>query len=292
MPVSLSGIQGHPFGNGSLCAAGLAAHHLAFHPLRVRTPLLRSHNHGVLESTAVSVDRAMETLGAALGPGKRVAVLDRRPGREISRRYRQWLGTIPDSQYLVAPYTEFGSLKAVGRCYEESAELGFDFEHASCIVSFGTPLFDSWGSPGRMMRLLEAKNHSGSPTLIQVEHCRSRSAMHADTWIPAFPGTETTFALSLLSVLLNSGLTNEAEKAAVRKVLFGNAVAEEISALKAFSPENVSAEIGISPDVINSVARTMASQKPTIVLAGGDAGAGPCERPLQAAVAAINMAMG
>jgi len=41
VPVSLTGVPGHPFGDATLCPVGLAGHHMAFHPARIRQPWRR-----------------------------------------------------------------------------------------------------------------------------------------------------------------------------------------------------------------------------------------------------------
>ncbi|HTX99332.1 MAG TPA: hypothetical protein VMG09_04885 [Bacteroidota bacterium] len=292
MPVSLAGVEGHPFGFGTLCAAGLAAHHLAFHPLRTWAPIRRTPGHGVIESNSLTLDQAIEAVSQRLGRNAVVAVLDRRPGRIISFRYRQWLGSLPGGLYLTPPATEFGSLAALQKCLKGSPDVGYDFEHASCIVSFGTPLFDCWGSPGRMVRLLEAKRANGTPTVIQIEHRYSRTAMFADTWLPAFPGTEKAIALSLLNLLVRDGAIGEAGKKSAAALLGGGDATTGLSLVNAFDPESVGNATGIEPAKIVSVARMMVEKKPTIVLAGGDAGAGPYDELLQRATVALNVALG
>ena len=292
MPVSLTGAENHPLGYGTLCAAGLAAHHLAFHPLRARTPLQRTRSHGVIESNSLSVDQAVSTVANALNRNAVVAVLDRRPGRIVSQMYRQWLGSFPGGMYLTPPATENGTLETIRQVLKGSPELGFDFEHASCIVSFGTPLFDCWGSPGRMARLLDAKQKNGSPNIIQIEHQYSRTAMFADTWLPAFPGTEESLALAFLYVLIHDESAGAAGRDAACALLAGGDAVRGLTSLSAFRPEAVASETGIDAETIVSIARTMADKKPAIVLGGGDAGSGPLEKSAQRAIVALNVALG
>ncbi len=292
MPVSLAGAENHPLGFGTLCAAGLAAHHLAFHPLRARTPLQRTQSHGVIESKSLSVDQAVSTVANALNRNMVVAVLDRRPGRIISRMYRQWLGSFPGGLYVTAPPTENGTLETLRQALKGSPEVGFDFEHAACVVSFGTPLFDCWGSPGRMARLLDTKRQAGTPNIIHIEHRYSRTAMFADTWLPAFPGTEKSLALSFLYVLIHDELIGAAGRDAACALLAGGDATLGLTSLNAFRPEVITKETGIESETIISIARTMAEKKPAIVLGGGDAGGGPLEKSAQRAIVALNVALG
>ena len=56
------------------------------------------------------------------------------------------------------------------------------------MISFGAPLIDGWGTPGRV--LAARPNFK----LIQVEPVESRTAAMADLWLPAKPGTEAAVA--------------------------------------------------------------------------------------------------
>ncbi|MGA9117901.1 MAG: molybdopterin dinucleotide binding domain-containing protein [Bacteroidota bacterium] len=291
-PVHLSGIEGHALGSGYLCAAGLAAHHLAFHPLRVRQPLRRSYRQRVLESSPVSLEEAVATITRSIGPESVVAVLDSRPGRSVSRFYRKWLGSLRNGWYLTPPQTENGTLEALRDLVRGRPELGYDFEHAGTIVSFGTPLFDGWGSPGRMMHILDARARTGSPAVIQVEPRFSRSAMLADTWIPIIPGTETTLALALLDVIRQEKLASPANLRTAFTILSPGNQSENETALQAFSSNHAGRVTGMPAENIVAIARTMAAKSPTIVVGGGDAAAGPLKQATRQAIAALNIALG
>src|SRR3954454_8003390 len=65
-PVSLAGVA------GGLCPFGLAAHHLPYHPARLK--------HGPIEEPTRAVTQAVTQFAARRAPGS-VAVLDLNPGR-------------------------------------------------------------------------------------------------------------------------------------------------------------------------------------------------------------------
>src|SRR5271169_3485486 len=104
VPYSLSAITNHPLSFGTLCAAGLAGHHSAYHPLRVCTPLTISHEPLASSSKAIGLDAAKSQLASALKGANSVAILDMCPGRTASLAYRKFLGT--NGNYIVPSYLE------------------------------------------------------------------------------------------------------------------------------------------------------------------------------------------
>lgn len=155
-PVALMGAAGHPFTRGALCPFGLAAHHLPYHPARLR---------GTEDRLSSSVVRQAI---AKCGPAERIAVLDLRPDRTASWTFRRALAHLPNGTYL-APATPFGQGVAVSLAATKT------------VVSFGVPLLDGWGTPGNVLALRD------NFRLIQVEPSESRTAIMADEWIPEAP---------------------------------------------------------------------------------------------------------
>ena len=167
-PVSLAGFSG----DGALCPFGLTVHHLPYHPARLRRALA----HGA----PIAVDNAALAIADAVskrGAGESVAVLDLRPGRTASWMYRRALASVRDGLYLTP---------------SAPADTGVEFDRVRTILSFGVPVLDGWGTPGRVLARREQFR------LIQVEPVESRSALLADLWLPARPGSESALALALL----------------------------------------------------------------------------------------------
>jgi anaerobic selenocysteine-containing dehydrogenase len=149
-PVSLTGV------GGGLCPFGLTAHHLPFHPARLKD--------GPVQEAASAVKSAIGGLRAA----EHVAVLDLRPGRTVSWTYRRAMGAIRDGLYL-AP---------------RGPEVAVDLHNARTVLSLGAPLLDGWGTPATVFA---AREHF---RLIQAEPVESRTAALADWWLPIAPGSE------------------------------------------------------------------------------------------------------
>ena len=157
-PVSLAGVR------GGLCPFGITAHHLPYHPARLKQGPIE-------EATAAVRNRA-----AQLAPGA-IAILDLNPGRTVSWTYRRAMAGLK-GLYLAA----------------ESQPLAYDLSAAKTVLSIGAPLFDGWGTPANVV--------AARPNfrLIQVEAIESRTAMLADQWIRIAPGTESAFAQSIPSL--------------------------------------------------------------------------------------------
>src|ERR1022692_2695547 len=160
-PVSLAGV------GGGLCPFGLTAHHLPYHPARLK--------QGPIEEARAAVSQANQD-AAKQAPGA-IAVLDLNPGRTVSWTYRRAMASLK-GLYL-AP---------------ESHPVAYDLSAAKTVLSIGAPLLDGWGTPANVL--------AARPNfrLIQAEAVESRTAMLADEWIRIAPGTESAFAQSIPSL--------------------------------------------------------------------------------------------
>jgi hypothetical protein len=170
-PVSLAGAAGHPLSRGALCPWGIAAHHLPFHPARLR--------HG-------DSARALAAVKDAAGrcrPGERVAVLDLCPGRTASWTMRRALASLPNGTYLAHPRPEYA----------------IDFSSVRTVLSLGVPLLDGWGTPGSVMAARRQFR------LIQAEPVESRTAALADLWVPIEPGEESAAVAQFEAELRSHG---------------------------------------------------------------------------------------
>jgi anaerobic selenocysteine-containing dehydrogenase len=154
-PVSLAGVR------GGLCPFGLTAHHLPYHPARLK-------QGPIAEAAGAVAKRGSEG----------IAVLDLNPGRTVSWTYRRAMASLK-GLYL-AP---------------ESHPVTYDLSAAKTVLSIGAPLLDGWGTPANV--IAARRNFR----LIQAEAVESRTAVLADEWIPIAPGTERAFAQQILGAL-------------------------------------------------------------------------------------------
>jgi anaerobic selenocysteine-containing dehydrogenase len=204
-PVALMGVSAHPFTHGALCPFGLAGHHLPFHPARLKQGPVREATDAIQDALA------------RCGTEERIALLDLRPGRTASWTYRRALAQCKNGTYLT-PARSLGD------------NLAVDLAAAKTVLSFATPLFDGWGTPGNVVAAREGFR------LIQAETVESRTAAMADEWLPIRPGSETALARAIANVLEDQPLRDAA------------------------------LETGLSEQKIAAVARELADNGPALVL--------------------------
>lgn len=289
-PVSLSGISDHPVSRGALCPIGLAGHHLPYHPARVLQPAKRIE----AGSSPVSLDDAVAAIAGLIsamkssGSKESVAVVDGQPGRTMSMLYRRFLSGIPDGKYITPPSSAaFHVLNEM--IQKESGQFGFDLENTKTILSFGAPILDGWGSPGRTLQVLNRQDKSADKRLhlIQVETRHSRTASLADAWIPINPGTEAAFSFGLANVLIGEKLCDE--KGIHQR---GKDFQTYKTLVHHFTPDLVAAITGVSAKKIVATAREIARQRPTLVIGGGDPGGGPLGKEVEIALWDLNFLLG
>jgi hypothetical protein len=245
-PVHLTGVSAHPSSRGALCPVGLAAHQQPYHPARLRQPLRRGN--------PVTMDAAVAAVRQAIA-GAEVAVWDPNPGRVRSAMYQRFAAGLPHGVYLTSPAPEGGMLRALARMFERPAgELGLDVESARTILSFGAPILDGWGTPGRVL-----KQRAGF-RLVQAEPELSRTATLADTWLAIRPGSETALALAIGHVLTRQNLV---DPTVVRSAADYR---EYLEMTAAYTPENAAAICGIPADKIYETARELAIGGPVVVI--------------------------
>ena len=259
VPFALTGVPGHPSGS-ALCPVGLGGHQLPYHPGRIRQPLRGG--------TPIPWEQAAAAVRAAVASGEGVAVLDMRPGRSSSWAYRRHLAR-RGGTYIVPPAIEGATVRALARMVP-GAHYGYDIARARTILSFGAPVLDGWGVPGRV-----------SARVIQAEPRESRTAMLADEWIPIEPGSEAGLALGIASALLTEKLYDRA--------------AEKASDFRAYAalagrwtPQRAASVTGVPAERFVRLARELAGA-PVLAVADGEPGAGPLGNEEETLIAGLNL---
>ena len=98
-PVAVVGEARHPLGGGA-CALGLTLHHLAYHPLRLAGPAVRVNGRRERVALARRSRGSRRRSRTPVATGRRVMVLDRRPGRIVSAAWRGLLAARPHGLYV------------------------------------------------------------------------------------------------------------------------------------------------------------------------------------------------
>jgi hypothetical protein len=256
--VGVAGSSTHPISRGALCPLAFAAHQLNWHPQR-----LRSVRHGSSVSTWAE---AQEAFAKASKEGPLV-VIDGYPGRAASSVLETFAGKQGGSYRVVAtpelrafaPYEQWTGIPA--------ACLGYDFENARTVVSFGAPLLDGWGTPGQFTRLwAESAAGLSDPQLrlIQIDSSLSRTAARAWQWIEIREGSESALASGLAGALLEQNLV------------------PAYSPVPSMTLAESATQTGLSAERIRELARMVVAKTPALVVARDD----------DPAVAALNVLLG
>lgn len=241
-PVGIAGAGTNPLTRGALCPLAFGAHQLNWHPRRVGAV----HHNGISSSW----NDAQAAFRNACNEGP-VAVIDGLPGRAASfvlasfaekhdGGYR--VAMSPETRALL-PYESWSGVPA--------SSLGYDLENVRTIVSFGVPLLDGWGIPGRFTRLWAeraAGRNDPQLNLIQVEDSLSHTASRAWKWINVRSGSESVLAAGLARVLMEERLV------AARGPMPSVTVSE------------VALQTGISESALRDLARTILQNPPVLAI--------------------------
>ena len=256
--VGVAGSSTHPVSQGALCPLAFAAHQLNWHPQRLRIVRHGSSRSAWAEAQAAFARASKE------GP---VVVIDAYPGRAASSVLESFAEKQGGSYRVLAP----AELRALAP-YEQwtgipAASLGYDLENANTLISFGAPMLDGWGTPGRFTRLWAERAAGMSDPqlrLIQIDSSLSRTAARAWQWIEIREGSESALASGLAGALLEQNLV-PAHSPVPSTTLAASA-----------------AQTGISIERIRELARIMVAKTPALVVARDD----------DPAVAALNVLLG
>lgn len=266
-PVAVKGDPLSPIGSGSLCVKGPRVLDLHDHPERLNYPLKRVGPRGGNEWERISWEQALDEIAAKLsslrdqfGP-EVLATLGgthKGPGDWASWRFCNLFGT-PN-------FVNQGRNCGVGHIIAESSVYGYDTMYAA-IHPGKTMLALIWGSnPAEsgttvMERLIQGKKQGMK--IVVVDPRKTRVAEIADIWVPVRPRTDGALALGIAHVMLLEGLYDRDFVAAHCQGF------DEVRAvIEQYPPERVAAICGISPEMIEEVARLYGTVRPARLVPG------------------------
>jgi len=275
------------------CEGGLQA---LYHPDRIGQPMRRKENtaRGDNQWWKITWDEVMDIFRDVLGTRLRDS---NQAGSVlmVTEPTRGHLGLVVDSfveayggRHLAVESLEQANFRtSMKQVYSQDVLPDFDIENTRHIISFGADFLSTWVSPVRYARGFgRFRAHGGGKPrgrLVQVDARYSMTAASADDWIPITPGMEGVLALSIAYSIISDG---NADPNVVQAMIGGIGPAALESALGRFKPENVvdpgnPLYIGIperlrgesAAELIRRVARQFGSQKPSLAIGGGTAGA-------------------
>ncbi|HSP07732.1 MAG TPA: molybdopterin-dependent oxidoreductase, partial [Acidobacteriota bacterium] len=146
-----------------------------------------------------------------------------------------------------------------------AAAPAYDLKNALYVLSVGTPLLEGWLSPTYVHRWFgefrQGRRRRGK--FIQAEDRLSPTAAKADEWVPLQAGSESDFLLGLAGVLVLEDLYDHefVERHCAGFEQFRDSI------LSAYTLDRLKEYTGVPSVVFLRIARELASQRPSVVVA-------------------------
>ncbi|MFH1057196.1 MAG: molybdopterin-dependent oxidoreductase [Pseudomonadota bacterium] len=278
--IRVEGNPEHPASQGGVVPQDASApQNLYYGDFRVQTPLVWDSLSG--RHLPVSWDEALDLVAKKLaeihkaGKPETLAALGGDPDTVDGEILSRFMAAFGSPNLAFTPSAK-QTLALAGWAMFGNGDIGFDLDHASFVVSFGTPLLEGFGAPVATRKAFAnwRKDYKHTGTLIQVEPRASVTASQADTWLACQPGAEGAVALAMCQVLVSQGLY---DKGLVDSALgFGNT--DKGPGFKAlldakYTPAMVEAISGVPAKKIAEAAVAFAkAQKAVAVCGPGPAG--------------------
>lgn len=283
--VKVEGNPNHPVSRGGLCPTGASAIQFLYHPERIKKPMKRLGNRGEGKWEEISWEAAFAELTSRLsetrnGGAHRLAVIDgSHPEGLLSRLWKRFCQAYGTPNYLSLnnrlPITAFTLTQGAEK------PVGYDWENANCILSFGHTWLDGGDSPVRSHRAygyLRQGREGLKAKIIHIEPRMSVSAAMADEWVPIRPGTEASLALGIAYIILKDelypkdfienqtfGFESWKDRHGTRHEGFRKHV------LSNYRPESVASQTGVSVSTIVRIAKEFAATRSAIAVPGASA---------------------
>ena len=269
---SISPLKNHPV--GVVCVRGLHAKEIVYSKDRLKYPMVRTGDRGEGKFRRIDWEEALDRVAESFQKIKTEygaeAVMSYFGRGSFDNHLTDLFGARGMPMQGVSGFLfPFGSPNGTGCssvCYVSygvfaplttlgaTMEATFaDFGKADLIVLWGAnPPTDS--PPRSVKKILEAKKRG--VRVIVIDHMRSDMAKMADQWVGVRPGTDGALALSLINVIVNQKLYDEAF---VRDWTLGF---DQLSQyVQQFPPEKVEALTRVPKATVIALAREIAKAK-------------------------------
>jgi anaerobic selenocysteine-containing dehydrogenase len=306
--VKIEGRSDYPINQGGICPLGMAGLQILYNEgIRWKTPMKRVGPRGSKRWKEISWGEAIGELATRIkglrdtGCPEKLAAIDGNQARStMALLVRRLLDAVGSPNYMGMPRAEDTYAVATLLMQGAKGPMAFDLENSDLIMSFGCGLLDGWGAPGRMLSAWREWTRSKNRTyIIQIDPRASNTASKADQWLAPVPGTEGALALGIAHVIIKEklydrefiqnhtfGFSDWLDAQGVKHRGFSGIVLEK------YPPQMVERITGIGGGVIIEVARSFASAKAPIALAGRGKGSLPGSLYESMAVHALNALAG
>jgi anaerobic selenocysteine-containing dehydrogenase/Fe-S-cluster-containing dehydrogenase component len=288
--VKVEGNPLHPVNRGALCARGQASLQGLYNPDRIQHPL-RKRDDGSWqqlswqEAEEYVVGQLKEIIAQRKGSG--VAWMTPHLTGSLDALISEFLSAVGSRRRVrYEPIAHEALKRANELCFGRPDIPTYDFAPARFILSFGADFLETWMSP-----VAQGKDFTAARTFdgrsvnrsVYVGPRLSMTATNADEWIAVNPGTEGALALSMVNVILTSGLAQGMSLADANEVL---------AMTRGFAPSQAAQLTGVGADRIRSLAEAFASASPGLAVGGGPAIGNEAEVAALTAVNLLNFVCG
>lgn len=202
-------------GTSHICARGLSAPKLVYHPDRLKHPLKRAGARGEGKWERISWDEALDTIARNLravsekyGPASQAWVVEGL-GLLTMAAYLGFAGAREGTFVLTAGFGDAAGPCADTACYgvtypgvwyAEDYTDRFD-DPAFCLIWGNNPADTE---PFKWRRIRDARERGARVVVIDPKF--TTTASKADEWLPIRPGTDAALALGMMNVILDQEL--------------------------------------------------------------------------------------
>jgi len=264
----LTGQADHPLSNGKLCPRGTSGHGLLYDPDRLKTPLIRETVDGKQQFRPASWDEALSLIASKFD------LIKETEGADKIVLFSHGFG----SSFFKRLFKAYGihnfSAPSYAQCRgarEEAFKLtfghgvgspeGLDVAQCKYLVLIGSHLGENMHNTA-VQDFADAV--SAGCKVVAVDPRFSVAASKAERWLPIKPGTDLALLRSLIHVLLEEKLYDQAF---VKENCVG--LEELIAGVADATPEEAYGLTGIDAQTIRDVARDMARFAPAALVHPG-----------------------
>ncbi len=304
--VRISGNPLHPMSRGGVCPRGIAGVQMLYHPERLASPIARVGARGGDEWRAITQEEAIalivERLGALRTEGRPegLALLAGYCAGSVQDSWSHFLQAFGSPNYVPDDYPD-ATDSLMGLVHGIAQRPSYDLARASLVLSFGTPLFESWWSPLQAFTAFSdpQEPEGPRPRFVQVDTRFSRTAARSQEWVGIRPGTHAVLALGIAYVLIRDQLF-DVDFVSERVTGFEDYTGRDGQVREGYRSivsrnyrtEEVSAITGVPVERIAALARAIAENTPAIAVCGADVTLAPNGLLAGLAVHSLNVLVG
>ena len=284
--VKIEGNPESPINQGRLCARGQAGLQGLYNPDRITDPMARKAD-GTWEKLGWDVALQQFSAKVQASRGKGIAFVTGLESGAFGDLVDSWSASVGAKHVTYEPFGYEALREGNRRAFGTDAVPAYDFAAAKYILSFGADFLETWVSPvGFQHGFADAHGFHGGKDAGMAKHVfigprMSLTAMNADEWIAARPGTEGLLALAMAHVIVTQ-----------RLVPLPADVARVSELLSRHTPAAVAALAGVDAELIVRIAIEFAHAGAALAVAGGMAAHYPNGADIVAAANILNYVTG